>query len=299
MKVLVTGGAGFIGSHTVDMLINKNYEVCIIDNMSHGRKENINSKAKFYNMDIRDSKIIDIFKKERPYYVIHEAAQISVSNSITNPIEDAEINILGTINILEACRTVGVKKIIYPASAAIFGEPKYLPIDEKHPLDMISPYGVSKHTVTHYLNVYKELYGIEYVCLIYSNVYGPRQDPSGEGGVVAIFCDKLMRNERPIIYGDGEQIRDFIYVKDVARVNILALELNKSGIYNVCTKTKTSINELLKSIENNFSLDVKPIYTKARPGDIRESYMTYDRIYGELGWKPEFKLNDGISKISK
>ena len=299
MKVLVTGGAGFIGSSIVDMLIDKNYEVCIIDNMSHGKKENINNKATFYNMDIRDSKIINIFLKEKPDYVIHEAAQISINNSIKEPLEDAEINILGTINILEACKSVGVKKIIYPASAAIFGEPKYLPIDEKHPLDMISPYGVSKHTVEHYLSVYKELYGIEYVCLRYSNVYGPRQDSSGEGGVVAIFCDKIMKNETPIIYGDGEQIRDFVYVNDVARVNVLSLELDKSGIYNVCTNTKTSINKLFKCMKNNFAVDIKSVCVEERTGDIRDSYMSYKKIYDEFGWKPEFNLEDGIRSIKE
>lgn len=242
MKVLVTGGAGFIGSHIVDQLIEEGYEVCIIDNMSHGKKENINKNAKFYKIDIRDKEIINIFKKEKPDYVIHEAAQISVQNSMINPIEDAEINILGSINILEACRKVNVKKIIYPASAAIFGEPEYLPIDESHPLNMISSYGVSKHTVEHYLKVYKELYGINYSILICSNVYGPRQDSSGEGGVVSIFFDKILKGQVPTIFGDGEQVRDFVYVKDVVMANSMMLKTDKCGIYNLCTNTKTTIN---------------------------------------------------------
>jgi len=299
MKVLVTGGAGFIGSHIVDMLIDKNYEVCIIDNMSHGKKENVNSKATLYKMDIRDSKVIDIFQIEKPDYVIHEAAQICVNNSIINPIEDAEINIIGTINVLEGCKVAKVKKIIYPASAAIFGNPKYLPIDENHPLDMISPYGVSKHTVEHYLSVYKHLYGIDYVCLRYSNVYGPRQDSSGEGGVVSIFCDKLRKRETPIIYGDGKQIRDFVYVRDVARANIMALESGKSGIYNVCTNTKTTVNELLICMEKNLNVNIEPIYAQERVGDIKNSYMSYDKIHKEFGWKPRFRLEDGIIEISK
>lgn len=299
MKVLVIGGAGFIGSHIVDMLIDKNYEVCIIDNMSHGKKENINSGAKFYKMDIRNPEIIDIFKTEKPDYVVHEAAQINVSNSIINPIEDAEINIIGSINVLEACKQTKVKKIIYPASAAIFGNPRYLPIDELHPLDMISPYGVSKHTVEHYLKVYKELYDIDYVILRYSNVYGPRQSSSGEGGVVAIFCDRLMKGQAPVIYGDGEQIRDFVYVKDVAAANIMALESDKCGTYNVSTNTKTSINELLKCIESSFNLFAKPIYKEARIGDIEESYMAYDKIYKELGWKPRYGLECGVQEIKK
>jgi UDP-glucose 4-epimerase len=299
MKVIVTGGAGFIGSHIVDMLVEKNYEVCIIDDMSHGKQENVNNKAMLYKMDIRNSKIIDVFRKEKPDYVIHEAAQICVNNSIINPIEDAEINIIGTINVLEGCKTAGVKKIIYPASAAIFGNPKYLPIDENHPLDMISPYGVSKHTVEHYLRVYKYLYGIDYVCLRYSNVYGPRQDSSGEGGVVSIFCDKLRKRETPIIYGDGEQIRDFVYVRDVARANIMALESGKSGIYNVCTNTKTTVNKLLMCMEKNLNVNIQPMYAEERVGDIKNSYMSYDKIHKEFGWKPQYKLIDGIKNHLK
>lgn len=299
LKVLVTGGAGFIGSHIVDMLINKSYEVCIIDNMSHGKNENVNEKAKLYKIDIRDFKVIDIFKKEKPDYVIHEAAQICVSNSVKNPVEDAETNIIGTINILEGCKIAGVKKIIYPASAAVFGNPKYLPIDEKHPLDMISPYGISKHTVEHYLSVYKYLYGIDYVCLRCSNVYGPRQDSSGEGGVISIFCEKLKTKEVPMIYGNGEQIRDFVYVEDVAKANIMALESDKSGIYNVSTNTKTTINELLTCIEKIFNINIKPVYLSERAGDIKNSYMSYDKIYKELGWKPEIQLKDGIANIKK
>ncbi|OAA94202.1 NAD-dependent epimerase/dehydratase family protein [Clostridium coskatii] len=297
MKVLVTGGAGFIGSHIVDTMIEKGYEVCIIDNMSHGKERNINNEAKLYKMDIRDSKVIDIFQIEKPDYVIHEAAQICVNNSITNPVEDAEINIIGTINVLEGCKNAGVKKIIYPASAAIFGNPKYLPIDENHPLGMISQYGVTKHAVEHYLRVYKYLYGIDYVCLRYSNVYGPRQDSSGEGGVVSIFCDKVRKGETPIIYGSGQQIRDFVYVKDVVRANIMALESEKSGIYNVCTNTKITINELLICIEKIFNVDIDPRHVKERKGDIRDSYMSYEKIYKELGWKPQYKLIDGINGI--
>ncbi|MEY8764353.1 MULTISPECIES: NAD-dependent epimerase/dehydratase family protein [Clostridium] len=297
MKVLVTGGAGFIGSHIVDMLIDNDYEVCIVDNMSHGEKQNINSKAKVYKVDIRSPKLKEVFQIEKPDYVIHEAAQICVNNSLINPLEDADINIMGTINILESCKTVNVKKIIYPASAAIFGNPKYLPIDEKHPLDMISPYGVSKHTVEHYLNVYKYLYGIDYICLRYSNVYGPRQDSSGEGGVVSIFFDRLKKGKTPVIYGNGKQIRDFVYVEDVARANMMSLESHKSGMYNVCTNVKTTVNKLLECIEKILNVNVQPIHLESRKGDIRDSYMSYDKIYEELGWKPKYKLDMGIRKI--
>lgn len=299
MKVLITGGAGFIGSHIADLLIDNDFEVVIIDNLSHGNKRNINSKAKFYELDIRDKKIIDVFKTEKPDIVIHNAAQISVPNSVKDPIEDSSINIIGSINILEAARMTKVKKIIYPASAAIFGEPEYLPIDEKHPLNMISQYGVSKHTVEHYLYVYKKLYNINYMVLRYSNVYGPRQDSSGEGGVVSIFCESMLSGVTPKIYGDGEQIRDFIYVTDVAKANLLAIKSDKTGIYNVCTNTKTTVNDLFKAI--NFALDknIKPIYKDTREGDIRDNYMKYDKINKELSWKPEYTLNDGINETLK
>lgn len=294
MKVLITGGAGFIGSHIANLLIKKNYDVVILDNLSHGKLENIDSKAKFYKVDIRSKEIADIFSKERPHYVIHEAAQINVNTSIENPIEDAEINILGTINLLEACKKYSVKKVIFPASAAIFGEPEYLPIDEKHPLKMISPYGVTKHTVEHYLYMYYKLYGIEYVSLRCSNVYGPRQDTSGEGGVISIFCNKIINNERPIIYGNGEQVRDYIYIEDLVRANLMVLEKNIIGIYNLCTNTKTTVNSLVDIINKYLGKNTEPIYEDFRVGDITESRMSYDKIYNEIGWKPLYDINEGI-----
>lgn len=300
MKVLVTGGAGFIGSHIVDLLIKNGYEVCIIDNLTHGKKSNINSKAKFYKIDIRDKGILDIFKNEKPEFIVHNAAQISVLKSIENPIDDADININGTLNILEVARKTDVKKIIYSASAAIFGEPEYLPIDEKHSLNMISNYGVSKHTVEHYLKVYKKLYDMDYIALRYSNVYGPRQDSSGEGGVVAIFCEKIIKNESPYIFGDGKQTRDFVYVKDVARANLMAIKSNKIGVFNVCTNIKISVKKLFHCIKNIIdNKDIKPIYTEERDGDIKNSYMSYKKILNEIGWKPEYDIVKGLKETIK
>ncbi|MFT8313860.1 MAG: NAD-dependent epimerase/dehydratase family protein [Clostridium sp.] len=296
MNVLVTGGAGFIGSHIVDLLVKNDYKVSIIDNLSHGKKENINPKAIFYEMDIRNEKISEVFEKEKPEFVIHNAAQISVPNSIVDPVNDASINIMGTINVLEAARKFNIKKIVYPASAAIFGEPSYLPIDEDHPLEMLSGYGVTKHTVEHYLKVYKSLYNIDYVSLRCSNVYGPRQDCSGEGGVIAIFCEKLLNNEKPFIYGDGYQIRDFVFVKDVARAYLMAIESEAQGIFNVCTNSKVTVNELLSSINSILHKDISPIYTDSREGDIRDSYMSYDKINRFLGWKPEKSLMEGLKE---
>jgi UDP-glucose 4-epimerase len=299
LKVLVTGGAGFIGSHIVDLLIENGYEICIIDNLTHGKKSNINSKAKFYKIDIRNKRILDIFKNEKPEYIIHSAAQISVQKSIENPINDADININGTLNILEAVRKTDIKKIIYPASAAIFGEPEYLPIDEKHALNMISNYGVSKHTVEHYLKVYKKLHNIDYIVLRYSNVYGERQDSSGEGGVIAIFCKKIINNQSPYIFGDGEQTRDFVYVKDVAKANLMAINCDKIGVFNVCTNTQNSINQLLKYINRVLNKNINPIYTKERYGDIKNSYMTYEKIFNEIGWKPEYDILEGLKETIK
>lgn len=297
LRILVTGGAGFIASHIVDTLIIQGNEVAVIDNLIHGKIENINKSAEFYKMDIRDNKITDVFNKFKPEIVIHNAAQINVSNSVKDPLEDTSINIIGSINILEACKKTGVKKIIYPASAAIFGEPEYLPIDEKHPLNMISGYGVSKHTVEHYLKVYKYLYNIDYEILRYSNVYGLRQDSSGEGGVVSIFIDKIKNNERPYIYGDGKQVRDFVYVKDVVKANLLAIKSKKSGLYNVCTESKVTINQLLEIIKKVMNSNIKPIYVSPRNGDIKYSYMTYKKINAELGWKPEYNIYDGIKDM--
>jgi len=296
MKVIVTGGPGFIGSHIVDMLINKGYEVAVIDNLVHGKLENLNRKASFYKFNILDKRVSEVFNEVKPDLVIHEAAHINVENSIKNPMYDAEVNILGTLNILECCRMFGIKKIIYPSSAAIFGNPVYLPIDENHPLNMVSDYGVTKHTVEHYLKVYKELYGIDYVVLRYSNVYGPRQDSSGEGGVIAIFCERISQGIPPCIYGDGEQIRDFVFVKDVASANILALESDKIDIFNVCTNSKISINDLFGTLSGLQGSRLEAIRVSPRSGDIRTSYMSYSLIYRELGWSPQYSLHQGLKE---
>lgn len=294
MKVLVTGGAGFIGSHIVDSLIMQGHEVAIIDNLSHGFKSNINGQARFYNADIRDRCIHSIFKEFKPEALYHHAAQVKVPSSIDNPINDADINILGTINLLEACRKNGVRKVIYPSSAAIFGNPKYLPVDEKHPLNMISPYGISKHSVEHYLKVYKELFGISYTVLIYANVYGPRQDSTGEGGVIAIFADRFSHNRAVSVFGNGEQTRDFVYVEDVAAANIEALRGLNDENYNVCTNQGMSISNLLKVFKRLTARDMIIQYEAPREGDIIHSYMSYDKIKEACGWKPQIDIETGI-----
>lgn len=296
MKIIVTGGAGFIGSHITDMLIKRGHRVCVIDSLVHGRIENLNPDAKFVKMDIRDKGIEDVFINEKPDILIHEAAQISVPSSIEDPVYDAEVNIIGTLNLLKSAKKSGVRKIIYPASAAIFGEPEYLPVDEAHPLNMMSGYGVTKHTVEHYLKVYNSLYGIKYTIFRYANVYGPRQDSTGEGGVVAIFCENLIKGRQPVIFGDGEQTRDFVYVKDVAGANMLALEAGDNEIFNVCTNSAVSVNQLLSAMNTVAGTGFEAVYKPTREGDIRNSFMTYGKIKGALGWTPNYCLEEGLKE---
>lgn len=296
MKVLVTGGAGFIGSHIVDLLLSEGYEVAVIDSLVHGKMENLNPAAQFHQMDIRDKAVRKVFEDFRPEVLIHEAAQIKVPNSIKDPIYDAEVNILGTLNLLEACREFKVRKVIYPATAAMFSEPQYLPIDELHPLSMMSGYGVSKHVVEHYLEVYNKLYGIDYTVFRYSNVYGPRQDSTGEGGVVAIFCETMIKGGVPEIYGDGTQTRDFIYVKDVAKANVVAIHALDNSIYNCCTGVEVSVNELYKTIAGNLSFHHEPMMKAPREGDIYRTFMTYKKLNDAIGWAPSYDMVNGIEE---
>ena len=300
MKVLVTGGAGFIGSHLVDEALEEGYVVVTIDNLNNGKLENLNKDAKFYKVDIVDIDNLSlVFEKEKPDYVIHLAAQISLRESLKNPIYDAEQNILGSINILECCRKFNVKKVVYASSAAVYGFPKYLPVGEKHPINPFSPYGVSKHTVEHYLQYYHENFEIDYIILRYSNVYGERQDPLGEAGVIAIFIDKLKKGERPIIFGDGEQTRDFIYAKDVVEANLLALEKEtENKVFNISTNTETSVNELFKKIKEIMNSDINPTYEKPIK-EVRNIRLDNSLAEKELNWKPKVELNEGLKKIAK
>ncbi len=295
MKILVTGGAGFIASHIVDKLIEKQHEVVIIDNLSTGKFKNINPKAKFYKEDIiNKNNISTIYKKESPEIIIHLAAQIDVQKSLKSPSEDALINIVGTINLLECCRDYGVKKIIYASSAAEYGEPNELPITTNHPANPISFYGISKHTPTHYIKVFSQLYGIKYTILRYSNVYGIRQDPRGEGGIISIFIDKYLKGETPVVYGDGEQTRDFIYVDDVAEANMAVLTSGDNKIFNVSLNQSVSINELIKifNIVTDKKQNVK--YLPERKGDIKHCKLDNYGIINETNWFPRFLLLEGI-----
>jgi len=299
MSILVTGGAGFIGSHIVDRLIELGKDVIVIDNLSTGKKENLNKKAKFYKGDICSKKFIrEIFEKEKEIEaIIHQAAQASVIKSLKNPELDAKVNIIGSINLLECCRKFNIDKFIYASSGgALYGNAKYFPTDEKHPIKPISPYGMSKYVAELYLKLYNELYNLNSISLRYSNVYGPRQDPYGEGGVIAIFSDKLVRNKKPTIFGSGEQTRDFIYVSDVVEANILSLtKTNLNGEFNISTGRETSVNELYKRMQKIAKKEeLSAIYAEKRKGEVYRSVLDNKKAREELGWEPKVKIDEGL-----
>jgi UDP-glucose 4-epimerase len=298
MKVLVTGGAGFIGSNVVDLYIERGYDVVVVDNLSTGRESNLNPRAKLYKLDIRSSEITEVFERELPDYINHHAAQIDVRRSVTEPIFDADININGSINLLENARRVGVRRFIYISSGgAVYGEPEYLPCDEAHPINPICPYGASKHVVEHYLYMYKEIHDLDYSVLRYANVYGPRQDPLGEAGVVAIFTGKMLAGEQVVINGDGEQTRDFVYVGDCAAANLMVTEgENVSGIYNLGSGVATSINEIFSTLKDVTAYQNPPIHGPAKLGETRHIYLTAEKAKQELGWQPTIGLLDGLER---
>lgn len=296
MSIIVTGGAGFIGSHIVDFLVSEGQDVVVLDDLSAGEREYVNKKAKFYKVDLNDAGLEKIFQEEKIDVVVHQAAQVSVRKSLSDPILDAEVNIRGTINLLECCRGK-VEKFIYASSGgAVYGEPRYLPVDEEHPINPLSPYGISKYIAEKYLQVYKELYGLDYVALRYGNVYGQRQSGEGEAGVVAIFANKMLRSERPTINGDGTQTRDFVYVSDVARANLLAVEKG-SGVYNIATGKETSINEIFGMIKKILNANVKPGHAPPIRGEVRRIYLNVEKAKRKLGWMPEVSIEDGIKKL--
>lgn len=296
MKILVTGGAGFIGSNLVDKLVQLNHEVIITDNLSTGKKENLNSNCKFYNLNILDKNLFRVFEEENPSLVFHLAAQVDVGKSLVNPYEDALTNILGTINILEACRKNRVRKIIFASSAAVYGIPQYLGLDEKHITRPISFYGYSKLTSENYIEMYSNAYELDYSILRYANVYGPRQNYSGEGGVVSIFINKILNGEMPSIYGDGNQNRDFVYIDDVVNANISAINKGSKATLNIGTEKSTSINELYQIIKTIMNTKIAPIYMEERKGDIRESYFNVASAKDSLEWSYKYPLTIGIQE---
>lgn len=296
MKVLVTGGAGFIGSHIVDQLLEKGHQVVVIDNMSSGKEDNLNAKAVFYRMNMEDTKIREVFEEQRPDVVIHQAAQTVVQTSVQEPVYDAHMNILGTVNLLETARLYGVKKFIYASSAAVYGNPQYVPIDERHPVGPLSGYGISKYTPEQYLRVYQQMYGMEFTILRYANVYGIRQDPQGEGGVISIFIDKALGTNPIAIFGDGEQTRDYIYVEDVARANLAALHAGDGEVFNIGTGVHTTLNQLVTKLQEISGRTLEVVYETERLGDIKDSYFSVNKAKNGLQWVPQVSLEEGLRK---
>jgi len=295
MKILVTGGAGFIGSAIVDRLISQGHDVVIIDNLSTGKEKNIHKAAKFYKLDIQDTKVEDVFKDEQIDIVNHHAAQIDMRKSVSDPIFDTQVNILGSINLLEICIKYNVKKFIFASSGGtVYGEQNFYPATENQPTQPICPYGINKLTIEYYLHYYHTLYNLKYVVLRYANIYGPRQDPFGEAGVVAIFINKLLTSQQPIINGDGEQTRDYTYIDDVVEANILAMNSDTTGIFNVATGIETSVNKLFSIILDIMKVDVKEVHGRAKEGEVARSCLDWTRAKEILGWQPKTKFEDGI-----
>ncbi len=296
MKILVTGGAGFIGSNIVDALIEKKHKVVIVDNLATGNIKNVNKRAKFYKVSVCDKKKIDdIFKKEKIDIVIHHAAQLDVRKSVEDPCFDADVNIKGALNILEACKNTKVKKIIFASSGGtIYGECKTKAPDEKSFANPLSPYGVAKLSVEHYIKAYSALYGLKYTILRYANVYGPRQDVNGEAGVVAIFIGKMTANKEVFVFGNGKQLRDYVYVKDVVSANIKSLTKGNNEIINIGTQKTFSVNQLVKELSLITNYKNKPVFKPKRNGELFKSFLNISKAKKVLNWTPQVSIKEGL-----
>jgi UDP-glucose 4-epimerase len=299
MKILVTGGAGFIASHIVDAYIEDNHDVVVIDDLSSGKKDYLNPKARFYKADIRDKKIVgEIIAQEKPQVINHHAAQISVRKSVEDPIYDAQTNLCGLLNLLESGKNNGLKKVIFASSGGVvYGEAEVIPTPESYtPLLPLSPYGVAKLASEYYLHFYQKTYGISYVALRYSNVYGPRQNPHGEAGVVAIFSKKLIQNQIPVINGDGLQTRDYVYVADVARANQAALSYKDSGLFNIGTGKETDVVTLFQNISRIMKSSIQAAHGEVKKGEQKRSCLNINLAKDTLQWVPQTDLNTGLAQ---
>ncbi|MGQ9684066.1 MAG: NAD-dependent epimerase/dehydratase family protein [Anaerolineae bacterium] len=298
MKVMVTGGAGFIGSHVVDAFVAAGHDVLVVDDLSIGKREQVNPAARLYVADIRDAAALEpIFASEKPEAISHQAARANVRESMEKPVLYADVNVLGSLNLLEAARRYGVRKVIYASTGgAAYGEPVYVPVDEQHPVNPLDPYGASKHHVEHYLFLYRRNYGLDYTVLRYPNVYGPRQDPLGEAGVIAIFTGLMLKGGQPIINGDGEQLRDHLYVGDVARANVLALDKGSGEIINLGTGVGTSVNQVFAALKQATGYTGDEVHGPPKLGEVSRIYLDASKARAILGWQPEVALDEGLKR---
>ncbi len=315
--ILITGGAGFIGSHLADRLIEEGYKVIVIDNLSSGKRKNLNPRAKFYKVDIRNKKALaNVFEKEKPRDIFHLAAQINLRKSVEDPAEDAKINILGGLNLIQRFLqsknfdSKNSKFIFSSTGGAIYGDAQIVPTSEKFPACPMSPYGIAKLSFEHYLDYYQKVFGLDFVSLRYANVYGPRQNSKGEAGVVAIFCDQILSKEKPIIYGNGRQTRDYVFVDDVVEANVLSLQKNIKGrligdlperqrIFNIGTSKETSVNQLFQKINKIFNGKIQKKYGPAKKGEQKRSCLDCQKAEKDLRWKNKVDLDEGLEKTAE
>jgi len=296
LKILVTGGAGFIASHITDVLVNEGHQVVVLDDLSSGFEKNINPKAKFVKGNICDKELVEkLFSEEKFDLVNHHAAQMDVRRSVKDPAFDANTNIIGTINLLQNAVKYKVKKFMFASTGgAVYGEQVYFPADENHPTQPRSPYGISKLAVEKYLYFYSAEYGLNYTILRYANIYGPRQNPFGEAGVVAIFSTKLLKGEQPVINGSGEQTRDYVFVGDVVKANLLTLNDTANDIYNVGTGIETNVNQLFHKLNSIIKANKEEKHGPAAPGEQMRSVITSEKLFKKFGWKPSTNLDEGL-----
>jgi UDP-glucose 4-epimerase len=298
LRILVTGGAGFIGSNVADRFVALGHDVAVFDNLSSGFREFVNPKAKFYEGDLADAASIEAAIADfRPEIVDHHAAQIDVRKSVTDPVFDARVNVLGSIGMLQSCTKHGVRKVVYASTGgALYGEGRTLPAPEDHPINPEAPYGASKHTVEHYLYIWKLLHGLDYTVLRYPNVFGPRQNPHGEAGVNAIFIGLMLEGKRPRIFGDGNAVRDYLYVDDVVAANVMALDGGSGEMLNIGTGIGTSVNDIVRELQSILGFAEGAIYEAARPGEIQRIYLDAARAKQVLGWTPSVTFRAGLER---
>lgn len=298
MRILVTGGAGFIGSHIVEAYLAGGHDIAVVDSLwphGGGRREHVPPDVRFYQMDITDPALEDVFAHERPEVVNHQAAQHSVKISTDDPLLDARVNVLGLLNILENCRGFGVRKIIFASSGATYGTPARLPLNEQTPQVPEAPYGITKMAAEHYLRYYRAAHGLDYTALRYGNIYGPRQDPNGEAGVIAIFAHRLLTDQPIRIDWDGEQTRDYVYVGDAARASVLALQRGAGQTICLGTGVATSVNDLYRRLVRLIGRETPTTHAPRRPGDVHDAYFDCARARAVLGWEPAVSMDDGLA----